>query len=89
MLPKVKAALTREVENTMEEANVNWTTIQAINIKAEWSFPMSWSTLHKLIKNPYYYSLKQTKALLEHYNIEYNLNYGIITLVETDYEPEH
>lgn len=87
MLPKVKDALTREVKNDMDHYNVNWTTIQKANIKKNWGYPMGSATLHKLLRKPDYNSIKQTKNLLNHFNIEFNINYGIITLVEEiDYE---
>jgi len=87
MLPKVKEALTREVKNDMDKHDVNWTTIQKISIKKDWGYPMGFGTLHKLLRNPNYNSNKQAKNLLNHFNIPFNVNYGIITLVEEkDYE---
>ncbi len=87
MLPKVKEALEREVQNDMDRYDVNWTTIQTANIKKNWGYPMGSATLHKLLRKPTYNSNKQTKNLLNHFKIPFNINYGIITLVEEkDYE---
>ena len=87
MLPQVKTALGKAVLKDMEDANVNWCTIQKINIKKDWGYPMGFITLHKLIRKTNYENNKQVRALLNHFKIPFNDNYGVITLVkESGYE---
>ena len=88
MLPKVRKLLTEAIKQRMHDECLNWQTIQKVSIKNEWDSPFGWSTLRKIVKDESYYMMpiKQVK-LLEFFEIEYNYNFGVITIPnELDYE---
>lgn len=88
MLPKVREALSKKILGRMEKEGLNWTTIQTANIKEEWNCPNGWSTLWKVVRvQKYSMILVKLERLLKYFEIPFNENYGIITLVdEQDYE---
>jgi len=89
MLPKIRKALTEKIVERMEKEGLNWESIQKANIKETWGCPNQWATLWKVVRTPTY-SMMTIKLvrLLRFFEIPFNENYGIITLVdEDDYEP--
>jgi hypothetical protein len=76
---KVLEALTEKVQEQMK--GYTWNTIKYVDIINDWYYPMSWTTLYKLIRQPKYYSAKQTKALLKYYSIPFEVVDDVILLV--------
>jgi len=81
MLPNVRKALSQAIIDKMEEEDVNWFTIQKVDIKKHWDCPYGWTTLRRIVKDPKYMlmPIKQTR-ILDYFGIEYNFSYGVVTL---------
>ena len=77
---QVLEVLTNEVQEQMTKHGLTWDTIQAIDIKAKFGYPMAVGTLYKLIRQPKYYSEKQSKALLNYFGIGFSVFDGVIVL---------
>ena len=75
---EVLEVLTEKVQKQM--TGYTWDTIRGVDIIREWSYPMSVGTLYKLIRQPKYYSEKQSKALLKYYSIPFVVVDGVILL---------
>ncbi len=78
---EVLEVLTSKVENQMCKEGLTWSTIQKVDIKSKFGYPMGNGTLFKLIRNPYYYREKQSKLLLKYFNVRFEVVEGVICIL--------
>tara|TARA_R100000951_G_scaffold494_2_gene2178 strand:+ start:342 stop:608 length:267 start_codon:yes stop_codon:yes gene_type:complete len=85
MLPEVRKILREEIKQKLKEWNLNWKTIQSVDIKELYGCPIGWRTLHKIIKDDNYQTFSSVQInLLKFFNIPYVCNYGIVQLLNIE-----
>lgn len=89
MLPKVRKVLSENVVKWMDEKGFTWDSLQKLK-KAEHGAKVGWSTMWKICRDKDYMMPPHSQEkLLDMFEIPFNNNYGIITLVEeSEYEKQ-
>jgi imidazoleglycerol phosphate synthase glutamine amidotransferase subunit HisH len=81
MKKEVRQILVSKSKEQLKEWGLNWKTIQKVDIKKKYKFPIGWRTLHKLVKNKDHVTPEQIQMdLLDFYSIEYSHTPSIISI---------
>jgi imidazoleglycerol phosphate synthase glutamine amidotransferase subunit HisH len=81
MKKEVRQILVSKSKEQLKEWGLNWKTIQKVDIKKKYKFPIGWRTLHKLVNNKDHVTPEQIQMdLLDFYSVEYSHTPSIISI---------